>query len=86
MADLAGGRRSVVNPGTKLWCPPIEVTQFWRGEEWFFVRQENIVLIKRRGDNMKQNLLDMIQVTVWLYTDVFIFVLKWIAVRRRDRP
>ena len=25
MADHAGGRRSVVNPGTKLWRPPVEL-------------------------------------------------------------
>ena len=30
MADHAGGRRSMVNPRTKLWRPPVEVTQFWR--------------------------------------------------------
>ena len=29
MADHAGGQRSVVNQGTKLWRPPVEVTQFW---------------------------------------------------------
>ena len=33
MADHAGGRRSVVNPGTKLWRPLVEVTRFGtRGE------------------------------------------------------
>ena len=30
MADHAGGRCSVVNPGIKLWHPPVKVTQFWR--------------------------------------------------------
>ena len=29
MANHAAGRRSVVNPSTKLWRPPVEVTQFW---------------------------------------------------------
>ena len=28
MAYHAGDRHSVVNPGTKLWRPPFEVTQF----------------------------------------------------------
>ena len=45
MADHAGGgRHSVVNPGTKLWRPPVETTQFWRP---FFVRPTKIILIKR---------------------------------------
>ena len=35
MADHAGGRRSVVNPGTKLWRPPVEVTQYWRPRRGF---------------------------------------------------
>ena len=35
MADHAGGRRSVVNPGTKLWRPHGEVTQFWRPRSGF---------------------------------------------------
>ena len=30
MADQVGGRCSVVNPGTKLWRSPVEVTKFWR--------------------------------------------------------
>ena len=30
MAGHAGGQRSLVNPGTKLWCPTVEVTQYWR--------------------------------------------------------
>ena len=30
MAIHASCRRSVVNPGTKLWRPPDEATQFWR--------------------------------------------------------
>ena len=44
----------------------VEVTQFWRQ---FFVRPKNVILIKRRGNNMKQKLLEMIQVTVWFHTD-----------------
>ena len=35
MADHAGGPRSMVNPGTKLWRPPVEVTQFWRPRRSF---------------------------------------------------
>ena len=35
MADHTGGQRSVVNPGTKLWRPPVEVTQFWRPKSGF---------------------------------------------------
>ena len=35
MFDHVGGRRSVVNPGTKLWRPPVEVTQFWRRRRGF---------------------------------------------------
>ena len=40
MTDHAGGRRSVsvVNPGTKLWRPPVEVTQFWRPRSGFGAR------------------------------------------------
>ena len=53
MADHAGGRRSMVNPGTKLWRPRFEVTQFWAPKEQFcrpfFVRPKKIILIKRRG-------------------------------------
>ena len=30
--------------------------------------------MKRQGISMKQKLLEMIQVTVWLHTDEFIFV------------
>ena len=33
MADHAGSRRSVVNPGTKL--PHVEITQFWRQRSSF---------------------------------------------------
>ena len=49
MADH-GGRRSVVNPGTKLWRPPVEVTQFWpRGAVlapvFVFVKPNNNKLI-----------------------------------------
>ena len=44
-------------------------------EEWFwplfFVRPKNIILIKRRENSMKQKLSEMIQITVWLYTDDF---------------
>ena len=29
MANHGCGRGSVVNPGNKLWRPPVEVTQFW---------------------------------------------------------
>ena len=60
MADLAGSWSSVVNQDTKLWHPSVEVTQFWRP---FFVLPKKIILIKRRGNSMKQKLLDMIQVT-----------------------
>ena len=36
IADHAGGgRRSVVNPGTKSWIQPVEVTQFWRPRSGF---------------------------------------------------
>ena len=35
MADHAGCRCSVVNPDTKLWLPPVEVTQFWRPRSGF---------------------------------------------------
>ena len=38
MADHAGGKRSVVNSGTKLWRPPVEVTQFWRPFYFVFVK------------------------------------------------
>ena len=38
MADHAGGRRSVVNPGTKLWRSPVEVTQLWRPRSGFGAR------------------------------------------------
>ena len=37
-------------------------------------RPKKIILIKRRGNSMKHNLLEMIQVTVWLHTNEFIFV------------
>ena len=44
---------------------------FWRP---FFIRPKKIILIKRRGNSMKQKLLEMIQVAVWLHTYEFIFV------------
>ena len=73
MADHADvrSRRSVVNPGTTLWRPPVEVTQFCRP---FYVRLKKIILIKRRENSMNQKLLKMIQVIVWRHTDEFIFV------------
>ena len=37
-AHHAGYRRSVVNPGTKLQRPPVEVTQFWRQRSGFAAR------------------------------------------------
>ena len=37
MADHCG-RSSVVNPGTKLWRPPVAVTQFWRPRSGFGAR------------------------------------------------
>ena len=38
VADQAGGRRSVVSPGTKLWRQPVEVTQCWRPRSGFGAR------------------------------------------------
>ena len=38
------------------------------------VRPKKIILIKKVRNSMKQKLLEMIQVTVWLHTDEFIFV------------
>ena len=38
MADHAGGRRSVVNPGTKMLRLPVEVTQFWRPRSGYGAR------------------------------------------------
>ena len=38
MAYHAGGRRSVVNPGTELWRPPVYVTQFWPPRSSFGAR------------------------------------------------
>ena len=39
MADQAGAwLRSVVNPGTKLWRPPVQVAQFWRPRIGFGAR------------------------------------------------
>ena len=57
MTDHAGPRRYECNPGTKLWRPSVEVTQFWRP---FFVRHKKIKLVKRRGNSMKHKLLEMI--------------------------
>ena len=67
----------MVNPGTKLWTLPVEVTQSWRPRSGFgarFLQAQKIILIKRRGNSMKQKLLKMIQVTVCLHTKEFIFV------------
>ena len=64
MADHAGGRRSV-NPGTKLWRPG-------SGLAPVFCKTRKIILIKRQGKSMKQKLLEMIQLTVWLHTDELI--------------
>ena len=71
LSNHAGGQRSVVNQGAKVWRPSVKVTQFWRP---FFVRLEKIILIKMRGNRMKEKLLEMIQVIVWLHTGEFIFV------------
>ena len=38
LADHAGGRRSVVNPGIKLWRPPVEITQFLHPRSGFGAR------------------------------------------------
>ena len=38
MTDHAGPRRYECNPGTKLWRPPVEVTQFWRPRSGFGAR------------------------------------------------
>ena len=71
MADHAGGPRPVVNPGIRRSNPVLAPEErFWRQ---LFVRPKKIVLIKRRGNSMKQKLLKMIQVTVWLHIDEFIF-------------
>ena len=35
MANHAGSRRSVVNPGTKLLRRPVEVTQYWSSRSGF---------------------------------------------------
>ena len=72
MADHAGGRRSLVNPGTKLWRPPVEEPSFGaRGAVLapIFVRPKKISLMKRRDNSMKQKLLEMIQISIWLHTD-----------------
>ena len=76
MADHAGGRCSVVNPApacrSNTALAPEE--RFWRP---FFERSEKIILIKSRGNSMKQMLLEMIQVAVWLHTDdLFLFGFK----------
>ena len=64
MADHDGGRRSVVNPGTKLLRPPVEVTQFWRlisagfGAVLVFVKSKKIISMKPNGNlNNFQHLL-----------------------------
>ena len=78
MADHASGRRSVVNPGTKLWRPPVEVTQFWRPKSGFGAHPKKIILIKRRGNGMKQKLLEIIQVTdvSFILMNLFCLVLQ----------
>ena len=40
MAAHATGRRFVVNLGTKLWRPPVEVTQFWRQISGFCAKDQ----------------------------------------------
>ena len=47
---------------------------WWRILTCIFVRFVKIILIKRRGNSMKHKLLEIIQVTVRLHTDEFIFV------------
>ena len=37
-------------------------------------RPKSIILIMRWGNSIKQKMLEMIEVTVWLHTDEFIFV------------
>ena len=73
MTDHAGPRRYECNPGTKLWHPPCRSNtvlaaeeQFWRP---FLERPKKIILIKRWWNSVKQKLLKMIQVTVWIHTD-----------------
>ena len=61
-----------VHPGTKLWRLPVEVTQFRHPRSGFgalFCMTKKIILIKRRGNSMKQKLLEIFQVAVWLHTD-----------------
>ena len=57
MADHTGGQRSVVNPDTKLWRPPL------------------------KGN---PDLVERIQVTVWLNTGEFISV--WFLKKRKRAP
>ena len=40
-----------------------------------FVRPKKIILIKRRGNSVKQKLLEMVKVTVWLHT-IFVWFYK----------
>ena len=62
----------MVNPGTKLWRPPVEVTQFWRP---FFCKAIKDYIDQEAGvRGMKQKLLELIQESVWLHTQEFIIV------------
>ena len=64
MADHAGGGRySVVNP--------VEVTQFWRPRSGFGQKKDYID--QEAGDQYETKVVQMIQVTVWLHTNEFIF-------------
>ena len=55
MADYVGGRRSVVNSGTKLWRPPAEVTQLWRLRIGFGARFRFLYNQKKKFISMKPN-------------------------------
>ena len=55
MADHAGGRRSVGNPGTKLWRTPVEVTQYWRPKCSLSARYRFLKPNKNKFISMKPN-------------------------------
>ena len=76
MAYHAGGWRSVVNPGIKLWRPPAEVTHFWRPRNGFgdrFCQTKKDYIDQKAGEQYETKVVGK-KVTVLLHTDEFIFV------------
>ena len=85
MADRAGGRRSVVNPETKLWRLPVEVTQFWRPRSGFgarFCKTKKDYIDQESGEYFETKVDGNDSSYCWVHTNECICVLQ----KRKQTP